>query len=116
MMIVDGEVVSDSGYPCVDIGAAQLFRADDFSRCRFHQRWSGQKNRPLPLDDDRLIGHCRHVRAACRARPHHDGDLRNAFRGHRRLIVEDATEVIAVWKHLGLIGQIGATGVDQIDA
>ena len=34
----------------------------------------------------------------------------------RRLIVEDAAEMLAVGKHFGLMRQIGAAGVDQIDA
>ena len=36
--------------------------------------------------------------------------------GHARLIVEDAAEVLAVGEHLGLMGQIGAAGIDEIDA
>ena len=44
------------------------------------------------------------------------GDLRDAGRGERRLIVEDAAEMLAVGKHLGLVRQVGAAGIDQIDA
>ena len=36
--------------------------------------------------------------------------------GHARLIEEDAAEMLAVREHLGLVGQIGAAGIDQIDA
>ena len=39
-----------------------------------------------------------------------------ARRRHPRLIVEDAAEMLAVGKDLGLMGQIGAAGIDQIDA
>ena len=38
------------------------------------------------------------------------------FRRQRGLIVEDAAEMIAVGKDVGLVGQIGAARVDQIDA
>ena len=42
------------------------------------------------------------------ARAHHDGDLRDALRGHARLVVEDAPEVIAIGEDLGLQRQEGA--------
>ena len=34
----------------------------------------------------------------------------------RRLVEEDAAEMLAVGKHLGLVRQVGAAGIDQIDA
>ena len=37
-------------------------------------------------------------------------------RRQRRLVVEDAAEMLAIRKHLVLVGQIGAAGIDQIDA
>ena len=46
----------------------------------------------------------------------HHGDLRNACRGHARLVVEDAAEMLAVGKHLRLMRQIGAAGIDEINA
>ena len=42
--------------------------------------------------------------------------MRNALRAHIRLVVKDAAKVVAVREHLVLVGQIGAAGVDQIDA
>ena len=36
--------------------------------------------------------------------------------GQRRLVVEDAAEVLAVGEHLGVLRQVGAAGVDEIDA
>ena len=71
---------------------------------------------PCLAHDDGLVRHRRHIGAAGRARAHHHGDLRDAERGQRRLVVEDAAEVLAVGKHLGLVRQVGAAGVDQIDA
>ena len=47
---------------------------------------------------------------------HDHRDLRNALGTHIGLVVEDAAEVIAIGKHLILVGQIGPAGVDQIDA
>ena len=71
---------------------------------------------PCPLTMMRLVAHRRHVGAAGGAGAHHHGDLRNAERRQRRLVVEDAAEVLAVGKHLGLVRQVGAAGVDQVDA
>src|SRR5258708_31815484 len=47
------------------------------------------------LDDDALVRHRRDIGAARRARAHDHGDLRNALRRHRRLVVEDAAEMLA---------------------
>ena len=71
---------------------------------------------PGPLHDDRLVAHRRDVGAAGGARPHHDRDLRDALRRQPRLVVEDAAEVLAIGKDLGLQRQEGAAGVDQVDA
>ena len=60
--------------------------------------------------------HRRHIGAARRARAHHDGDLRNAERRQLRLVVEDAAEMLAVGKDLVLVRQVGAAGIDQVDA
>ena len=81
-----------------------------------HQRRAAEEDRALPFDDDGLVAHRRHIGAAGRARAHHHGDLRDARRGHVRLVVEDAAEMFAVGKHLGLMRQVGAAGIDQIDA
>ncbi len=98
------------------IAAAEVFRAHHFAGCGLHQRWTGQKNRALIAHDHRLVAHGGHIGAARRARPHDHGDLRNARSRHLRLIIENASEMVAVREHLILIGQIGPAGIDQIDA
>src|SRR5690606_25665817 len=47
---------------------------------------------------------------------HHGGDLRDPLTAHPRLMVEDPPEVVAVGEHLVLHRQIGAAGVDEIEA
>ena len=116
VMIVDREVVGHAGHPRVHVGAAELLGADDLAGRRLDQRRTGQEYRPLVLDDDRLVGHRRHVRAARGARAHDHRDLRNAFRRHRRLVEEDAPEVIAVGEDVGLVGKVRPARVDQVDA
>ena len=71
---------------------------------------------PWSLDDDRLVAHRRDVRAARRARAHDGRDLRDAGGGHRRLVEEDPAEVLAVGEDLVLQRQVGAAGVDEVDA
>ena len=109
-------MVGDAGKPRVDVAAAEVLGADHLAGRRLHQRRAAEEDRALLLDDDRLVGHRRHIGAARRARAHDHGDLRNALRRHVGLVVEDAAEMIAVGKHLVLVGQIGAAGIDQIDA
>lgn len=38
-------------------------------------------------------------------------------RGHTSsLVVEDAAEVVTVGEDIGLVGEVGAAGVDEVDA
>ena len=70
----------------------------------------------MPLDDDALIGHGRHISAAGGAGAHHDGKLGNAPRRHVGLVVKNAAEMVAVGEHLVLFRQKSAAGVHQVDA
>ena len=110
------QVVGDAGNPRVHVGAAQLLGADDLAGGGLDQRRPGEEDRALLAHDDRLVRHRRHVGAARRARAHHDRDLRDAFGRHRRLVVENAAEMIAVRENVGLVRQVGAARIDQVDA
>ena len=114
--VVVGEVIGDAGEPRVHVGAAELFGRHFLAGRGLHERRAAQEDRAGALDDDRLVGHRRHVRAAGRARTHDDGDLRNALGRHARLVEEDPAEVLAIGKDLGLQRQKGAAGVDEVDA
>ena len=116
VLIVVRKVVGDAGDARVHVGAAEFFGGHFLAGRRFDQRRSAEKDRAVAFDDDRFVAHRRNVRAAGRARSHHRGDLRNALARHARLIVEDAPEVFAVGKHLGLQRQERAARVDQVDA
>jgi hypothetical protein len=80
------------------VRAAEFFGGHDLACRRFHQRRATEEDRALIAHDDALVRHRRHVGAASRARAHHNGDLRNALRGHVGLIVEDAAKVLFVRK------------------
>ena len=116
MAIVLGQIIGDAGFLGVHVGAAELFGADHFAGRGLHQRRPAEKDGALIAHDDGLVRHRRHIGAARGAGAHHHGDLRNAGGRQRRLIVEDAAEMLAVGKHLGLMRQVGAAGIDQIDA
>ena len=109
-------MVGDAGAAGVNLGAAEVLRADDLAGRGLHQRRPAEKDGALVAHDDGLVGHRRHIGAARGARAHHHGDLGDARRREVRLVVEDAAEMVAVGKHLGLARQVGAAGIDEIDA
>ncbi len=116
MGIVVRIVIGHTRHPRMDVGATQFFRADDLAGGGFHQRRAGQENRALVPDDDRFVSHGGHIGSAGGARSHHAGDLRDAQRRHVRLVVENAAEVVAIGKDLVPGRQIGAAGIDQVNA
>ena len=116
MRVVARQRVGDARDAGVQVAAAEILGAHRLAGRGLDQRRAGEKDRALLLDDDRLVGHRRDIGAARGAGAHHHGDLRDSRRGHARLIVEDAAEMLAVGKHFGLMRQIGAAGIDQIDA
>ena len=109
-------MVGDAGVARVDVGAAELLRRHVLPGRGLHERRAADEDRPGAADDHRLVRHRRHVGAARGAGAHHDRDLRDALRGHLRLVEEDPPEVLAVGEDLGLEGQEGAAGVDEVDA
>ena len=114
--VVLGEVVGDAGLAGVDVAAAELLRGHLLPGRRLHQRRAAEEDRPLVADDHGLVAHRRHVGAAGGAGAHHRGQLRDPPRRHRRLVEEDAAEVLAVGEDLVLQRQEGAAGIDQVDA
>jgi hypothetical protein len=116
VVVVLRVMIGNAGDARMHVGAAELFRRDDLARCRLHERRSGEEDRSLAANDDRFVAHRRNVRAARCARAHDDGDLCDARSGQRRLVVEDPAEVLLVGEHIGMRRQIGAAGVDEVDA
>ncbi len=109
-------VIGDAGLAGVDVGAAEVLRRDDLPGGGLHQRRAGQEDGALPLDDDGLVAHRRHIGAARGTGAHDAGDLRNAGRRHVRLVEEDAAEMVAVGEDVGLVRQVRAAAIDEIDA
>ncbi len=116
MRVVLRVVIDDAGNPGMHIGAAEFFGSHHLAGRRLDQGRPAEEDRSLLLDDDRLVGHCRHIGPARGARTHHDGDLRDAGRREVGLIVEDAAEMLLVGKDLVLHRQESAARIDQIDA
>ena len=116
MAVILGVVVGDAGFPCVHVGAAQFLGRNHLAGRRLHQRRPAEKDGALIAHDNGLIRHRRHIGAARGAGAHDHRDLGDAGCRQRRLIVKDAAEMLAIGKHLGPMRQVGAAGIDQIDA
>ena len=116
MAVVLGIVVGDAGLFRMHVGAAELFGRNDFAGRRLHQRRTAEEDGALVAHDDGLVRHRRHVGAARGARTHDDRDLRDARRRQRRLIVENAAEMLAIGKDIGPLRQVGPAGIDQVEA
>ena len=114
--VVVGEVVGHPADPAVQVAAAQFLCGDHLAGRGLHQRRTAQEDRALVADDHALVAHGRHVGAAGGARPEDGGDLRDRCLRHRRLVVEDPAEVLAVGEDLVLHRQEGTAGVDEVDA
>ena len=116
MFVILGKMVDDAALLRMQVAAAEILRADLFARRRLHQGRAGEEDRALFADDHALVAHRGHVGAAGGAAAHHAGDLGDALRAHLRLVEEDAAEMVAVGEHLGLMRQVRAPAVDEIDA
>ena len=114
--VVLGVMIGHTGDFAVHVGTAQVFGADDFTGGGFYQRRAGQEDGALVAHDDGFVGHGGYVGTAGGAQAHDDGDLGNVVGGHAGLVVEDAAEVVAVGEDVVLPWQVGAAGVDQVDA
>ena len=91
------------------VGATEVLSGHLFASGGLDQGRAGEENRAVALDDDRFIGHGRHIGATGRAGAENGRHLRDAVRGHFRLIPENAAEVIDVREHLVLHRQEGST-------
>ena len=116
MAVVHCVVIGDTRQARVHVGAAQVLRRHGLAGRGLHERRAAEEDRALPAHDDGLVRHGGHIGAAGRARAHHHSDLRDAFRRHARLIVEDAAEMLAIGEDLGPMRQIGAAAIDEIEA
>ena len=109
-------MIDHAGDARVHIAAAEVLRCHFLAGRGFHQRRTAKEDRALIAHDDALVGHGGHVGAARRAAAHHHRDLCDAFGRHRRLIVEDAPEVVAVGENFVLVGEVCAAGIDEVHA
>ena len=116
VLVAGRVVVGDARSPRVHVGAAELLGRDVLAGRRLHERRSADEDRAGAADDHGLVAHRRHVGAACRARAHHDRDLRDPGGGHPRLVEEDPAEVVPVGEDLRLEREERAARVDQVEA
>ena len=114
--IVNRKVVGNSGGLGVQFAATEFLWCDIFTSCSLNQWWACQEDGALVFHNDCFIAHCRHVCAAGGTGSHHGGNLRNAAGREVGLVVENATEVVAIRENFILVEKHGPTGVDQVNA
>jgi hypothetical protein len=116
MAVVVGEVVGDAGDARMHQSTTEVLGRDDLAGRGLHERRATQEDRALLGDDDGLVRHRRDVRPSGGARSEHRRDLGDATGGELGLVVEDATEVLAIGEHVVPRRDEGTAGVDQVDA
>ncbi len=114
--VVLRQVIGHARRPRVQVTTAEVLGRHDLAGGGLHQRRTAEEDRSLVLDDDRLVAHRRHVRAAGRARAHHRRDLRDPRPRQVGLVEEDPPEVLLVGEDLVLARQERPAGIDQVDA
>ena len=84
------------------ISSTEFFGGHCFSSGCFHKRRAAQENRSLILHDDGFVTHGGNISSSRGTRTQHGGNLVDALRRHDGLVVEDSSEVIAVWEDFRL--------------
>ena len=116
VIVVVGQVIAHARQSRMYVAAAEILGGHFLAGRGAHQRRTGQEDGSFFADNYIFVAHRGHVRATRGATAHHDRDLRDAFRRHLSLVVEDAAEVPLVGKNLGLHRQKRAAGIDQVNA
>ena len=112
--VVLGEVVAHAGEARVHFRAAQRLVVHLLARRHLHQRWPAEENLRLPLDQDGVVREAGDIGAASGGGAEDERDLRDARRRHARLVGERAPAEVG--EELGLIEQIRARRLDEVDA
>jgi hypothetical protein len=115
VLIVNGQVISDSGDLTVHISASQILSRDNLSSGSLDQRGASQENGSLLLDNDTLVSHGGDIGTTGCAGSQDNSDLGNAHGRHVGLVVKDASKVLLVREDVQLAGQVGSTRLDQVD-
>ena len=110
--IVVAQVLAQPGDGGVREGATKLLFARVFADRGLDQRRTRQIDRRPVAHQHNMFRQARQVGAARGRRPMNNGDLRNPRRRQPGLVGKAAS---ALDKDLGLVQQVGATGLDQMD-
>jgi len=102
--VVVCQMVGDARDARVHVGAAEVLGRDFLAGRRLHERRTARKIVPLPLTITVSSPH-RGTYAPPPCTIPLRGDLRNALARHARLVVEDASEVVAIREDLSCSGK-----------
>ncbi|KAI6753169.1 hypothetical protein HG531_005338 [Fusarium graminearum] len=116
MGIIHGQVICYTRHRRVHLATSQILMADNFSCRCLDKRRTGKKNVTLLLNNDALVAHSWDIGTTSCTWAHDYGDLGDTLRAHAGLVIEDATKVILIGENIGLVGEIGAAAVDEVDA
>ena len=115
MSVVFREMVGHAGHGRMHFPAAEGFGIDFLPRRGKGQLRPAEIHEALTAHDHYLIAEGGDIGPTRRARPHDDGDLRDAVAGHPDLIVKDGAELPFIGKNILLIRQERAAAIDQRD-
>ena len=106
------EVVGDPRDAAVHLGASQLLLGAVLVDRHLHQRGAAEKDLGPLLHHDDVVGHAGHVGAARRGRAEDEADRRDAL---GRAACEFAEHAPPGHEDLGLVGQVGAGRLGEVD-
>lgn len=101
--VVDSEVVGDARDRRVHLTATKVLVANHLTSGGLDQGRTSQEDVALFLNDYALITHSGDIGTSSGTGAHDDGDLGDALGAHAGLVIEDATEVVAVGEDVSLV-------------
>ena len=110
--LVDREVVGEPRDPRVHRGAAELLVVGHLAGGHLDQGRAAEEHLGPPVDEHRVVAHRGHVRAAGGGVAE---DQRDGGDPQRRELGEVAEDLPGGDEEVGLGGEIGAAGLDEVD-
>ena len=110
--LVDGVVVGEAADPGVHVGAAEALVVALLAGRHLHQRRPAEEHLRALVDHDDVVAHAGHVGAAGGRVAEDERDRRHAGRGQAGEVAE---ALPAGDEDLGLVGEVGAARLDEVD-
>jgi hypothetical protein len=105
MLLIDGQMVTNSRLFRVKSGSSQILLCHYLSSGRLHQWWPSKEHRSLLVHHHDLITHRWDICSSCCTTSQNYGNLRDALAGHPCLVVENSSKMLPVRKDIILFRQ-----------